>query len=415
MDLLFIGLAIGAICAGITAWFIAKQKYKSEGGISQEDMGDIIRLNREVAGKESEIKSMTERLENQKKEIESINEKFKTEFENLANAILDKKSAKFVEQNKASLDVILNPLKEKIKEFENTVKDTYVKGTKERSALVEQIKNLAELNRKMSEDASNLTKALKGDTKTQGDWGELRLELILEKAGLQKNIHYTIQKGFRDEDGVMKKPDFIIQLPDSKHLIIDSKVSLTAYEAYFNSDDEAEEKQHLKDHIASIKNHIRELGAKNYQTLYQINSPDFVLMYVPIEPAFTLALQNDETLYLDALDRNIVLVTTSTLLATMSTVSSIWKQEDSKKNILEIKRQSESLYEKFVGFTEDLVNVGNRMNSAKNAYDSAMNKLSAGSGNLVRRVENIRKLGLEPSKSIAKPLLDKSDESDGNG
>ena len=401
MDAIFI-ILIGIAIGFLAGWFIAKFKFESGNVIWQDDLNNIIELNKQVAAKDQVI-------ENLNKQLEQHEEKLKTEFENLANKILKQNTAEFAEANQKKLTDILNPLKEKITKFENKVEETYIKGTRERSALVEQIKNLTDLNKQMSEDATNLTKALKGESKTQGEWGEIRLELILEKAGLVQNIHYSKQNTFKDEAGRDKRPDFIINLPDNKHLVIDSKMSLKAYEQYFNCSDDDEKEIHLKKHLESIREHIKDLSSKNYQNLYQINTPDYVLMYIPIEPAFTLAIQSDIELMLWALEKkNVVMVTTSTLLATLSTVSSIWKQEDQKKHVQEIARQSGALYDKFKNFVDDLLDVGKRMNSAKTAYDDAMNKLSTGSGNLIKRAENIKKLGAKTTKSLPQPLLDKA-------
>ncbi|MBL4715484.1 MAG: DNA recombination protein RmuC [Bacteroidia bacterium] len=403
-------LIIGLLIGSVATWFIAKFKFKSESqGNTPQDFDKIIELNRSLATKSTEVDNLTSKLQDQKKEIEELHENLKTQFENLANKILEEKSQKFTTQNKENIKQILEPLGVKIKEFEKKVEDKYIKEAEGRSALAQQIRTFADLNKQMSEDANNLTKALKGDSKAQGNWGELRLELLLEKAGLIKNIHYKTQESFRDDDKNLKKPDFIIKLPDNHHIVVDSKVSLVAYESYFNVEDEAEKERSLKEHINSIKNHIRDLSSKNYQNLYEINTPDYVLMFIPIEPAFIIAVQADEQLYLEALDKNVVLVTTSTLLATMSTISSIWKQEDQKKHVLEIARQSGALYDKFVGFAEDLIDVGRRMNSAKTSYDAAMNKLSEGSGNLVRRAETIKKLGAKASKSLPQGLLDRAE------
>jgi len=403
-------LIIGLLIGSVATWFIAKFKFKSESqGNTPQDFDKIIELNRSLGAKSTEVDNLTSKLQDQKKEIEELHENLKTQFENLANKILEEKSQKFTTQNKENIKQILEPLGVKIKEFEKKVEDKYIKEAEGRSALAQQIRTFADLNKQMSEDANNLTKALKGDSKAQGNWGELRLELLLEKAGLIKNIHYKTQESFRDDDKNLKKPDFIIKLPDNHHIVVDSKVSLVAYESYFNVEDEAEKERSLKEHINSIKNHIRDLSSKNYQNLYEINTPDYVLMFIPIEPAFIIAVQADEQLYLEALDKNVVLVTTSTLLATMSTISSIWKQEDQKKHVLEIARQSGALYDKFVGFAEDLIDVGRRMNSAKTSYDAAMNKLSEGSGNLVRRAETIKKLGAKASKSLPQGLLDRAE------
>ena len=279
------------------------------------------------------------------------------------------------------------------------------------SALREQLGHLKDLNLQMSKEAINLTNALKGDNKTQGDWGETQLEILLEKAKLTKGIHYSTQGGFRDNEGKVKKPDFIINLPDNRHLIVDSKVSLTAYERYFSSENEIEKEAFLSKHIKSIRDHFKDLSSKKYDTLYEINSPDYVLMFVPIEPALMIALNKVNDLYLEALDKNIVLVSTSTLLATLSTVSSMWRQENQKNNVLEISKQAGSLYDQFVNLTEDLIKVGNQLKTVQGSYDSSMKKLT-GRGNLIKKVENIKQLGVNTSKKINQNLLDRANELD---
>ena len=308
--------------------------------------------------KVSELKNLEEKLNSNKAEIEKLQKTFKEEFKNLANEILEEKTLKFTEQNKENLKSILNPLNEKIQSFEKKVEDTHKESIDYHAALRQQIIGLKEINLQMSKETLNLTNALKGDSKTQGDWGETQLEVLLEKANLTKNIHFSTQGGYRDESGTIKKPDFIINLPDNKHLIIDAKVSLTAYESYYNADNDLDKASHLKKHLASIKKHFKELGEKQYQELYEMNTPDYVLMFVPIEPALMVALNEDNKLYLEALDKNVVLVSTSTLLATLSTVSSIWKQEDQKRNVIEIAKRAGSLYDKFEGFVQDLLKVG---------------------------------------------------------
>jgi len=279
------------------------------------------------------------------------------------------------------------------------------------SALREQLGHLKDLNLQMSKEAINLTKALKGDNKTQGDWGETQLEILLEKAKLTKGIHYSTQGGFRDNEGKVKKPDFIINLPDNRHLIVDSKVSLTAYESYFSSENEIEKEAFLSKHIKSIRDHFKDLSSKKYDTLYEINSPDYVLMFVPIEPALMIALNKVNDLYLEALDKNIVLVSTSTLLATLSTVSSMWRQENQKNNVLEISKQAGALYDQFVNLTEDLIKVGNQLKTVQGSYDSSMKKLT-GRGNLIKKVENIKQLGVNTSKKINQSLLDRANDLD---
>jgi DNA recombination protein RmuC len=357
----------------------------------------------------TELKNSELKLVENKKELNKIQEKFTKEFENLANKILDEKSSKFTEQNKLNITSILNPLKEKIEVFEKKVSESQKESIGMHSALKEQLNSLKNLNIQMSKEAINLTKALKGDSKTQGDWGETQLEILLEKANLAKDIHFTTQGGYRDEEGRLKKPDFIINLPDNRHLIVDSKVSLTNYEAYFNEEDEKQKGVYLKKHIESIRKHIKELSDKKYESLYEINSPDYVLMFVPIEPAYLLALSNNNQLYLEALDKNVVLVSTSTLLATLSTVSSMWRQENQKKNVLEIANQAGRLYDQFVNLTDDLIKVGNQLKTVQGSYDISMKKLT-GKGNLIKKVEKIKELGAKTSKIMNKNLLDRASE-----
>ena len=357
----------------------------------------------------TELKNSDEKIAKNKEELNAIQEKFTKEFENLANKILEEKSTKFTEQNKLNITSILNPLKEKIEGFEKKVSESQKESVGMHSALKEQLNSLKDLNLQMSKEAINLTKALKGDSKAQGDWGETQLEILLEKANLAKDIHFTTQGGYRDEDGRLKKPDFIINLPDKRHLIVDSKVSLTNYEAYFNADDEEQKKFHLKKHIESIRKHIKELSEKKYESLYEINAPDYVLMFVPIEPAYLLALNNNNSLYLEALDKNVVMVSTSTLLATLSTVSSMWRQENQKKNVLEIANQAGRLYDQFVNLTDDLIKVGTQLKTVQGSYDTSMKKLT-GKGNLVKKVEKIRELGAKTSKIMNKNLLDRASE-----
>ena len=357
----------------------------------------------------TELKNSELKLVENKKELDKIQEKFTKEFENLANKILDEKSSKFTEQNKLNITSILNPLKEKIEVFEKKVSESQKESIGMHSALKEQLNSLKNLNIQMSKEAINLTKALKGDSKTQGDWGETQLEILLEKANLAKDIHFTTQGGYRDEEGRLKKPDFIINLPDNRHLIVDSKVSLTNYEAYFNEEDEKQKGVYLKKHIESIRKHIKELSDKKYESLYEINTPDYVLMFVPIEPAYLLALSNNNQLYLEALDKNVVLVSTSTLLATLSTVSSMWRQENQKKNVLEIANQAGRLYDQFVNLTDDLIKVGNQLKTVQGSYDISMKKLT-GKGNLIKKVEKIKELGAKTSKIMNKNLLDRASE-----
>ena len=370
----------------------------------QQEKEDLIIKN---TNQNSEILKLEEKLSENKSEIEKLQEKFTKEFKILANEILENNSKKFTNQNKENIDNILSPLKEKIEGFEKKVSESQLNNKGMHAALKQQLENLKELNTKMSKETENLTNALKGDNKVQGDWGETQLEILLEKANLTKEIHFTTQGGFRDEFGNLKKPDFIINLPDNRHLVIDSKVSLTSYERYINSEENEEKIFQLKEHIKSIRKHFKDLGEKKYETLYEINSPDYVLMFIPIEPALLVALNSANNLYLEALDKNVVLVSTSTLLATLSTVSSMWRQENQKRNVLEIAKQAGALYDQFVNLTNDLIKVGNQLKTVQGSYDSSMKKLT-GRSNLIKKVENIKKLGASTSKTFNQNLLDRA-------
>ena len=369
----------------------------------------IIELNKDLASQEQINAHLDEKLLTQKEELIHLQQRFQTEFENIANRLLEEKSQRFTLQNQVQLNDILNPLREKIKDFELNIERKYLDETQQRTTLKSEIDNLLSLNKQLSQDANNLVAALRGDSKTQGDWGELQLELLLEKSGLLRGVHFLIQPSFNDHNGQQKRPDFIVQMPENKQVIIDSKVSLTAYEQFFNASDEAVKPRFLKAHVESLRNHIRGLSDKNYAGLYQINSPDYVIMFVPIEPALTLALHEDSKLFTDALERNVVIVSVSTLLATMRTVSFIWKQENQKRNVLEIARQSGMLYDKFVAFIDDLKQIGQRLDMAQSAYHDAMNKLNDSKkygDTMIGRAEKIKELGAKATKNMPKELLE---------
>lgn len=359
----------------------------------------------------SRFQALEEKLADQKEEMAQLQEKFTKEFELVANKILEEKTNKFTDQNKKNLDEILLPLKERISEFQKKVEDTNEKNTERSAALDKHLKMLQELNQEITQETKSLTQALRGDSKRQGNWGEWLLESILAKAGLQKDVHYSKETNLKTEEGNNQRLDYIINLPDGKHVILDSKVSLTAYTNYVEAETETEEQLFLKQHLDSIHGHIKLLGSKDYQKLKN-SSPDYVLMFVANEPALTLALGEDTTLFEKALDKNIVLVSSSTLLATLSTISYIWKQDLQNKNAEEIARQAGNLYDKFVGFTDDLVKLGNQMDTASKTYREAMNKMSEGTGNLTKRIQDLRKLGVNPSKTINQQLIDRSEEDD---
>ncbi len=364
----------------------------------------------QLTKKEVDFDNLLERNKEQKQEVERLQEKFTKEFENLANKILDEKSNKFTEQNKENLQNILSPLQDKIQLFEKKVEDTHKESIDYHAALRQQILGLREMNLQMSKETINLTKALKGDSKMQGNWGELVLERVLEKSGLEKGREYEVQQAFTTADGNRVFPDVIINLPDGKKMIVDSKVSLTAYEKYINEEDEELKSNYLKEHVTSIKRHVEQLGNKNYQDLYQIESPDFVLLFIPIEPAFAMALNEDTSLYNKAFEKNIVIVTPATLLATLRTIDSMWTNQKQQENALEIARQAGALYDKFEGFVADLIKIGKKIDESKVEYAGAMNKLVKGKGNLISSIERLKKMGAKAKKALPDTILNRADK-----
>jgi DNA recombination protein RmuC len=364
----------------------------------------------QLSKKETDFENLWERNKEQKEEVEKLQEKFTKEFENLANKILEEKTNKFTEQNKENLKNILSPLQDKIQLFEKKVEDTHKESIDYHAALRQQILGLRDMNEQMSKETLNLTKALKGDSKMQGNWGELILERVLEKSGLVKGREYDVQQSFTTEEGNRVFPDVVINLPDGKKMIVDSKVTLTAYERYVNEDDDNAKAQHLKEHVMALKRHVDQLSEKNYHDLYQMESPDFVLLFIPIETAFALALNEDTSLYNKAFEKNIIIVTPTTLLATLRTIDSMWTNQKQQENAIEIARQAGALYDKFEGFVTDLVKVGNKIKDSKTEYDNAMSKLVDGSGNLINRVENLKKMGAKAKKSLPENILQRANK-----
>jgi len=364
----------------------------------------------QLSKKEVDFENLWERNAEQKQEVEKLQEKFTKEFENLANKILEEKTSKFTEQNRENLKNILSPLQDKIHLFEKKVEDTHKESIDYHAALRQQILGLREMNEQMSKETINLTKALKGDSKMQGNWGELVLERVLEKSGLEKGREYDVQQSFTNTDGQRVFPDVVVNLPDGKKMIIDSKVSLTAYEKYINEESDILKITYLKEHVNSIKRHVEQLGEKNYHDLYQIESPDFVLLFIPIEPAFASALNEDTTLYNRAFEKNVVIVTPSTLLATLRTIDSMWANQKQQENAYEIARQAGALYDKFEGFVVDLVKIGKKMDEAKSEYGNAMNKLVEGKGNLVTSVEKLKKMGAKAKKALPENILKRASD-----
>lgn len=363
-------------------------------------------LTARIATAEADYKNLKEKLDSQKSELENIQKKFTTEFENIANKILKNNSLEFTQVNQKNIKEILNPLKDKIQTFEKKVEDTYQKGIKDQTDLKAELKKLYDLNSRISEEANNLTKALKSDSKKQGNWGEFILERVLERSGLVKGQEYDTQITARNEQGELIRPDVIIKLPENKHIIIDSKVSLLAYEAYVNEEEQDKRNVFLKQHVDSIKTHIKGLSEKNYQNATLFDTPDFVLLFMPIESAFSAAIQYDSDLFNFAWEKKIVIVSPTTLLATLRTVASIWKHEKQTLNALEIARQGGALYDKFVGFLKDLENLGLQINRVSKTYDDARNKLVDGTGNLIKRVEDLKKLGAKASKSLPEKYIE---------
>ena len=376
----------------------------------KEAQDKLSETEQNLASSRTHFKDQEVRQAEQKKEFEDLNKRFNTEFENLANKILEEKSKKFTDQNKENIELILTPLRERIKDFEKKVDEKYDTEQKERASLKGEIKTLHELNKQISQEAHNLTTALKGDSKKQGNWGELILERVLENSGLIKGQEYTTQEMTYNEEGDRLFPDVVIQLPDNKQIIIDSKVSLVAYERFVNADEDDERDKWIKAHVASVKAHIKGLSEKNYHTSKGMNSPEFVLMFMPIESSFSASIRADDELFNFAWDKRIVIVSPSTLLATLRTVSSIWKQDRQTQNAIEIARKSGDMYNKFVGFVEDMQKIGSRLNSTQTAYNDGMKKLSEGTGNLVKRAEELRKMGAKANKQLPSEILGVEDE-----
>jgi len=378
----------------------------------QAERDRLADANRELESTRSFYMAEKEKLAEQKLSYEQSQQKLNKDFELIANKILEEKSTKFIEQNRTNLDIILNPLKENIKAFEDKVEKVYKEESDERNILKGVISELQIQSKLIQEDANNLTRALKGDSKKQGNWGEIILEKVLERSGLVRDQEYRIQASYASAEGSRYQPDVVIDLPDDKHLVVDAKVSLVAYERSVSAETDEEREGYLKQHLVSIKNHIQELSSKNYQDLYKINSPDFVLLFIPIESSFSIAVQKDAELFNFAWDRRVVIVSPSTLLATLRTIASMWKQERQNRNVMEIARLSGSMYDKFVGFVADMENIGRYIKNGQDAYDKAINKLSVGAGNLTNTSEKIKKLGAKATKQIDTKYLDLNESQD---
>ncbi len=416
MEVLY--LVIGLIAGGGIVYLVmrsllaGRQQYMKEKviGLEEETLAldrqikereaEMIRLTRELAVATTNHKNLKEKLEEQKTDISNLQDRFRIEFKNLANEILEEKSKKFTEQNRSNLDQLLKPLGEKIRDFEKKIGDAYDKEAQQRFSLKEEVKRLAELNKRIAEDAENLTRALKGDSKSQGNWGEMILESILERSGLVKDREYIVQPSFQGDDGRRMQPDIVVTYPGNRSVIIDAKVSLTAYERLVDSPGPELREKYLKEHLNSIRNHITELSNKNYLDIYQVQSLDFIMMFLPVEPAYLVAIKEDPEIWNYAYDRRILLISPTNLLAALKMIASLWRQEHQNKNALEIARQSGDLLDKFYALLSDLNDLGNRLKLTQKSYDDAINKLSEGKGNLIRRAQRIEELGAKTKKKL---------------
>jgi DNA recombination protein RmuC len=422
----YIALIIGILIGAVVGYFIASSRKGSNDGLLAENnllksdleekkrdldkaREEVNQANQRIAGSIEKFKSQEEKLTTLKDELENINKKYTTEFENIANKILEEKSQKFTDQNKTNLDIILTPLRERITEFSEKVEKAYKEESTERITLKAEIKQLVELNKQVSEEANNLTKALKGDSQAQGSWGEYILESVLEKSGLVKDREYFIQESFSTGTNSRVRPDVIVKLPENKNIIIDSKVSLVAYERFVSEQDDLTKANHLKEHIQSIKNHIKGLSEKNYQDLHKVGSLDFVLLFVPIESAFALGIQNESKLFTDAFEKNIMLVSPSTLLLALRTIANIWRTEYQNKNAVEIGRLAGAMYDKLVGFTSDMEDIKKSIDKSSENYEKAINKLSQGKGNVMNTAQKIKSLGAKTSKNLPEDFLSDED------
>lgn len=373
---------------------------------------EILRLTGLVSEKEAGLKNLKERLDEQKVEIGKMEERMKTEFKNLANEIMEEKSRKFTEQNREKLDEILKPFNDNLKDFRKKVEETHIEGEKGRASLFTKIKDLEELNVRISNEANALTKALKGESKTQGSWGEMILETILEKSGLVKDREFYKQSSFLSDEGRRLQPDFIVKYPGDRSIVIDAKVSLTAYEKYCDTDNEKEKESQLKAHLLSVKTHINELATKNYQDIYKINTLDFVMMFMPVEPAYFVAIQYDSNLWNYAYEKRILIISPTNLITALKMVESMWRQEYQNRNVLEIAAQGGALYDDFVLFSERLLKLGRKLDDAREHYDETMKKLSTGKGNLVGRVNKLKTLGVRTRKNLPPEILNEDSDSE---
>lgn len=363
-------------------------------------------VERSLEGTNAYLQAQQEKFAEQRQEMENMKVQFNNEFQVMANKILEEKSFKFTQLNQQNISQVLDPLKEKIKTFEEKVEKSYQQESAERNVLKGVVEQLMQQSIQIKDEANNLARALKGDNKKQGNWGEVILERVLERSGLIKDQEYKLQASVQEADGRRFQPDAVIYLPDEKHLIVDAKLSLVAYERAVNADTEEDRVLFVKQHVQSIENHVRELSAKDYHSLYGIQSPDFVLLFIPIESSLSLAVNFKPELFSEAWDRRVVIVSPSTLLATLRTIASVWKQERQNRNVLEIAKEAGLLYDKFVGFLNDMDQLQGMIQKAADKHDEAMKKLSSGSGNVIRKIEQLKTLGAKANKQIGDKYLE---------
>ncbi len=439
---IFISLFVGLFVGAAVIWLILRERISSAADKGKSEiLVEMARLNERLAAAQEDVSRLTieknilaslrdqltaeqQRLSNKVAELattlesersktvenlqllKNAEEQLSNRFKSLASEILEDKSKRFTEQNQINLNQLLEPLKVKITEFQGKVQEVYIQEGKDRSALAEQVKQLMALNNQLSKDAHNLTSALKGQAKTQGNWGEFILERVLETSGLRKGHEYDVQESHTREDGTRAQPDVVVHMPEDRHLIVDAKVSLTAYEEYANAETDHQRDAAMKRHLDSVRGHIKELSVKNYQQLYGLKSLDFVLMFIPVEPAFMLAIAHDSNLWQDAWKKNVLLVSPSTLLFVLRTVAHLWRQEQQNRNAQEIANQGAALYDKLVGFVEDLESLGTKLKQAQTSYEGAYNKFAGGRGNVIRQAEKLKDLGVKPTKQLPQKLVD---------
>lgn len=398
-----LGFLLGAtVGGGLCAWLSRKRQSSLE--------TQLLELTRELATAQAHSKNIAEQNQLQKAQFEMFlqqaRQQSQIEFENLAHRVLETHSHTLSERSEKNLDTLLRPLKDRISEFEKKVDFTYSTEAKERHALKSEVERLVQMNERMSQETSQLTQALKGDSKFQGDWGELVLEKILESSGLREGIEFTTQHEHRDSEGSRFRPDVIIHLPEQKHIIVDSKVSLKAYEQYSNTDSPQQKEAYLEAHLKSIQNHVLELSQKHYSKLEGLRSPEFVFLFIPIEPAYLLAMQKNPEISSNAWKKEVAIVTSTTLLTSLKTVASIWRLENQNRNAREIAEEGAKLYDKFVGFIDDFERIGKLFDSGHQLYLSALSKLKEGPGNVFRKMERLRELGAAPKNRIKSDYLE---------